>query len=170
MLDEVVANPTRSQGPFVVVILWYSVILSICAMAAEFGLLESLHAWVVPGLATPQRLARVQGGISPQGPWVEVVKTQTPEGLQLQVSLQALNAPPELSQLRQQNLTMEKSFDAHAFFQGRWVNLLLVDTNQDGYQELLVPYMDQGLKTGVKIYQYDPFIEQFILRDWESFN
>lgn len=116
--------------------------------------------------AQPKKVSFVQGGLHAEGPWVEVSKWELAQGLEIEFSFSRWedSGPQVLTQ----KIQLPWSIDAHMSYQGRLVNLLMVDLDQDGWKEVLVPFFNKNLVARLYVYKYDPFINQFIRQNDEE--
>lgn len=142
---------------------WYPIFIFLVIMVG-LGFLfffippASFRAWL--GLKN-QNLAFWQGTIHKDGPWVEVTKKKSIGGIEIEVVLDFLKEDIE-TRFVHQKWNLDGAFDNFLVMNERVSGLILVDFDEDGWQDILVPYLDYDLRSLIAIYRYDPLIQRFV--------
>lgn len=107
-------------------------------------------------------IGRVQGVLAAQGPWVEVTKWSSAQGIQLRFFLNHFDQKVEDKLPALQTIELPRGFDGHLWVNQVYANLAILDTDQEGPSEVIVPYYDLKLNPRLFVYRYDPVIREFI--------
>lgn len=109
-----------------------------------------------------QLIGRVQGVLDAKGPWVEVTKWSSPQGMQLRFFLNHFDQSEDQQPSHVQNIDLPRGFDGHLWLNQVYSNLAILNIDQEGHNEVLVPYYDLKLNPRLFVYRYDPAIREFI--------
>jgi hypothetical protein len=109
----------------------------------------------------PKIIGAVSGSIHSQGPWIEVTKWQTAKGIELRIVLSHFDQT-EASEPLVQNFFIPRSWDGHTYLNNNVTNLALVNTDQDDWSEVVIPFFELSLVPRLYVLKYDPQIRQFI--------
>lgn len=104
-------------------------------------------------------LATVNGDLTGHGDHVTAVKVQTADDLSVEVY--SLDQNTQETNLRTRIVLPERR-DGAFRFRGQMQRLVLLDLDQDGTLEILVPTFDENLIPRLHIYKYDSLAQIFI--------
>lgn len=110
-----------------------------------------------------QLIGKVQGVVDSQGPWVEVTKWQSSQGMQLRFYINHFDQTADQESSPMQIIELPRGFDGHVWFKEVYSNLAITNADKQGASEVVVPFYDLKLNPRLFVYRYDPVIRQFIL-------
>ncbi|MCS6837360.1 MAG: hypothetical protein NZ480_00815 [Bdellovibrionaceae bacterium] len=132
--------------------------------ALGFGWLAKEKGWFSSWDLVSRREKKIgylSGPIHGDGPWVEVTKWQSHQGITIRIVLNHFDlsgkSEPEL-----QVFHVPSAIEGHITYQGRFINLALVNMDDDPWLEILVPFFEPKLLGRAYVLKYDPHIRQFL--------
>jgi hypothetical protein len=138
--------------------------LGCCLILVGVLFLTPLGALLKNNLAPagpPRLLGVTSGAIHPKGPWVEVTKWQKGSFIEVRIVLSHFDQE-ESSEPFIQNFTLPQVHDGHGYFRTRLTNLAILNSDEDEWAEILVPFFESQLIPRLYVLKYDPLIKQFI--------
>lgn len=135
----------------------YGVLLGLIIFASAgisiLGLFPSVRERVSLKILPSSRqiLAKVKGDIKGNGQFIVFVKVKTSDGL----SVEAFSSDAtETSTQYLGRQVLEERRDAYFHLRGSPTNLALLDVDQDGALEVLVPTFDESLVARLRVYKF----------------
>lgn len=112
-------------------------------------------------LTEPRLIGVATGAIHPSGPWVEVTKWIFSNKIEIKLVISHFDESQKTEPLIQ-NFQIPDAFNGHALIRNSLASLAILNTDQDEWAEITVPFFEKNLTPRLYVLKYDPQIRQFI--------
>jgi hypothetical protein len=108
-------------------------------------------------------LAKSHARLNHEGPFLNVIKVKTPEGLFIEV----YKENPEAGIEMMGKLPLEGTQDGFFNFQNQATNLVLTDIDEDGNIDIVAPTFDDRQQARMNVFKYNSDTQMFIRMEKE---